>query len=110
MKTLAVVPVLLLLCAARTYAGEVFGTITQNGKPVPAGLAVEITAGGKTYPGETDKFGAYRIFVKDKGKAAITVQTADSLAVTAELFSYDRSTRYDWILELKEGKLTMRRK
>lgn len=100
----------LLLCGARGTAGEVFGTITRNGKPVGAGAKVEITAGEKSYAGETDRFGAYRVFVKEKGKAALTVQTTDSLSASAELFSYDKSTRYDWILEMKEGKLTIRRK
>jgi hypothetical protein len=100
----------LVVCGIPVTAGEIFGTITRNGKPVGAGAKVEIAAGEKSYTGETDRFGAYRLFVKEKGKAALTVQTADSLSASAELFSYDRSTRYDWILEMKEGKLTIRRK
>lgn len=110
MKLLLGALLALLLCGTRGTAGEVFGTITRNGKPVGTGVKVGVTAGEKSYTGETDRFGAYRLFVKEKGKAALTVQTADSLSASTELFSYDRSTRYDWILEMKEGKLTIRRK
>jgi hypothetical protein len=110
MRTIIAGSAVVLFLAARGFAGEVFGSITEGGKPLPAGVKVEIASAAKTYAGETDKFGAYRIFVKEKGKASITVYAKDSLGVKAELFSYDKSTRYDWILEMKEGKPTLRRK
>jgi len=102
---------LLLACgllAPSLCGGELFGTITDGRKPLPAGTKVEITAPGKTYTAETDKFGSYRIIVKEKGKCTITVRVQNQTA-SADLFSYDKSTRYNWTLESKDGKLVLRR-
>ncbi len=99
----------LLLVASRTMAGEVYGSITDGNKPIPAGVKVEIAASGHVYAAETDKFGSYRIYVKEKGKCTLTVQMKDEVA-KVDLFSYQKSTRYDWILETKDGKLSLRRK
>ena len=102
--------VLFLLLPARLLAGEIFGSITENGKPVGENVKLEITAANKTvFTDSTDKFGAYRVFVKEKGKCTVTVHYKDQ-TLSAELFSYDKSLRYDWILEAKEGKYALRRK
>ena len=99
----------LMLVASGAVAGEVYGTITDGGKPVPAGTKVEISVSGKVDSGETDKFGSYRIFVKAKGKCRLTVHVK-SQSPSVELFSYDKSSRYDWILEAKKDTLSLRRK
>lgn len=109
MKSMNIVVLALMLVASSAIAGEVYGTITDGGKPVAEGLKVEITGSDKVYSGETDKFGSYRVFVKEKGKCTLTVHVKDQ-APSAELFSYGKSSRYDWILETKEGKLSLRRK
>ncbi len=109
MKLSGIALLALLLFAGRVSAGEVYGTISEGGKPVPAGVKLNIVVSGKTYPAETDKFGSYRVVVKEKGKCTLTVHLREQAASVA-LFSYDRSTRYDWILETKEGKLILRRK
>jgi hypothetical protein len=91
-------------------AGEIFGSITEGEKPVPEGVKIEIAiAGSSAYEGTTDKFGAYRIFAKEKGKGQITVHYKNQSPST-ELFSYDKSLRYDWVLEAQDGKYTLRRK
>lgn len=109
MKSITLVLLTLLLFSSRAVAGEMYGTITEGGKPVAAGLKVEINAAGKIHAGETDKFGSYRIFVKEKGKCTLTLHIKGQLP-SAELISFDKSNRYDWILEAKEGKLSLRRK
>jgi hypothetical protein len=109
MRTVMAVGLALLCISTAAMAGEVYGTIIEGGKPVAPGIKVEVTAGGTTYTGETNKFGAYRVFVKEKGKCTIAVSAKEG-AATAELFSYDKSTRYDWILEVKDGKPQLRRK
>jgi hypothetical protein len=76
---------------------------------VAAGTKVEIGASGKTYSAETDKFGSYRIVVKEKGKCTFTIHTKEQ-SPSAELFSYDKSTRYNWNLQTKDGKLSLQRK
>lgn len=109
MKSFLIVAFALLLPASRVLGGEVYGTITEGSKPVPAGVKVEIGASGHVYSAETDKFGSYRIYVKEKGKCTLTVRTKDQAPVI-DLYSYDKSTRYDWVLETKDGKLSLRRK
>jgi hypothetical protein len=109
MKSVNMVVLALVLVASRAAAGEVYGTITDSGKPVAESLKVEITVSDKVYNGETDKFGSYRVFVKEKGKCKLTVRVKNQ-SPSAELVSYGKSSRYDWILETKEGKLSLRRK
>jgi hypothetical protein len=108
MKTLSVV-LLLLLAASFASAGEIFGTITDADKPIAAGVKVEIAVAGNTYAGETDKFGSYRIFAKDKGKGTLKVLYKDQTP-GADIFSFDKATRYDWTVENTDGKLSLKRK
>jgi hypothetical protein len=101
--------VLFCSIALAAQAGEVYGTIVENGKPIPAGAKIEITAAGKSFAGETDKFGSYHIFVAEKGKSVLTLAYKDQKP-TAEVFSYEKSTRYDWTVETADGKLVLKRK
>ena len=109
MKSVSKVLMALLLFAFPLTAGEIFGTITDGTKPVPAGVQVTIAKAGKVDTTETDRFGSYRIVVKEKGKCVLTVYMKDQ-APSQEVFSYDKSMRYDWILETTNEKLTLRRK
>lgn len=95
--------------ASAVLAGEVYGTIVDAGKPIPAGIKVEVTAAGNSYSGETDKFGTYHVFANDKGKCTLTVYYKDQKPA-ATIFSYEKATRYDWTLETVDGKLTLKRK
>lgn len=109
MKTIALFVVGLLGLASVCRAGEIYGAISEGGKPVAAGVKIEIVAPTKTYTAETDKFGSYRIFVKDKGKCTLKV-TYKGQAPSSEVFSFEKSTRYDWVLESQNGKLALKRK
>jgi hypothetical protein len=119
-----VVGALLVCCAAPdAFAGRIFGDITLDGKPVPAGLTVTIatalppgSSGAKPKPAPavadstaTDKFGSYKLNVKAEGKCILTL-VYEKQPVTLEVFSYKEATRYDLILEKKDGKLSLRRK
>lgn len=99
----------LSLATGSALAGEIFGTISEGTKPVAAGVKLEVTAGGKTYSTETDKFGGYRLFVKEKGKCTLTVSYKDQTP-TFSVASFDKSTRYDLVLNQKDGKYTLGRK
>jgi hypothetical protein len=103
---------LLLFVSLATYcamAGEIYGTITDAGKPVPAGIKVEVSVAGNNYAGETDKFGTYHVFATEKGKGSLTVQYKNQKPA-ADIFSYEKATRYDWTVESADGKLTLKRK
>ena len=109
MRLPGIVLLTLLFSASPVLAGEVYGKVTDGRRPVPAGVKVEIAVHGNVYTTETDKFGSYRIVVREKGKCRFTVHLENQSA-SQRLFSYDRSMRYDWILETKDGKLLLRRK
>ena len=108
MKSLVYLAISFLLTSV-ALAGEIYGTIEDSGKPVSAGVKVEVAAAGNTYTGETDKFGAYHVFTKDKGKCTLTVHYKDQKPAAA-IFSYEKATRYDWALETEDGKLVLKRK
>jgi hypothetical protein len=101
-----------MLCISTSLApaGEIWGTITDSGKPVPAGVKVEVAAGGNQYSGETDKSGTYHIFVNEKGKVALTVNYKDQKPAADGVFSFDKATRYDWNIEVVDGKMMIKRK
>ncbi len=42
-----------VLAASVAAAGEIYGTVADAGKPVAAGVKIEISAAGKTYSGES---------------------------------------------------------
>ena len=109
MKSLVFVVFSFFLGSA-ALAGEIYGTIEDAGKPVSAGVKVEVTAAGNTYTGDTDKFGAYHVFAKDKGKCTLAVHLKGQKPA-ASIFSYEKATRYDWIVETaNDGTLTLKRK
>jgi hypothetical protein len=114
---------LVSFAASNVSAGRIFGDIKLDGKPVPAGLTVKIAlappasaAGAKPQPAPpavdttvTDKFGSYKLTVKAEGKCIVTLMY-EKQALTLEVFSYKDATRYDLVLEKKDGKLSLRRK
>ena len=109
MRATGKVLVVLLLTACLARAGEIYGSISDGTKSVAAGLKVEITVAGKVYEGVTDKIGSYRIVVKEKGKGKLTIHLSGQ-SPSSGIVSYDRSTRYDWVVETTDGKLSLRRK
>jgi hypothetical protein len=128
MRRFVILPAVLLvllvgLAATDACAGRIFGDIKLDGKPVPAGLPVTLAtmlpaAGPDAKPKPspvladstgTDKFGSYKLTVKGEGKCLLTL-VYEKQAVSLEIFSYKDATRYDLILEKKEGKLSLRRK
>jgi hypothetical protein len=115
--------VFLCWAAPAAFAGRLFGDIKLDGKPVPAGLTVTIaaalppaapTARPRPVPvladsTATDKFGSYKLNAKEEGKLILTL-VYEKRPVTLEVFSYKEATRYDLLLEKKDGKLSLRRK
>jgi hypothetical protein len=123
-KTFALsVALAVVLAASSVSAGRIFGDIKMDGKPMPAGITVMIALappavapGAKPAPAPapvdtaiTDKFGSYKLSVKQEGKCVLTL-VYEKQSLTLEVFSYKEATRYDLILEKKDGKLSLRRK
>ena len=100
------------LLSTGAFAGKIFGDITLQGKPVAAGMKVKVTRpGGKATADSTstDKFGSYKLVVKEEGKTTLSV-LYDKQVLELAVFSNKEATRYDLVIEKKEGKLTLRRK
>ena len=110
MKTKSIL--FLVLCSVFTsvaLAGEIFGTLREGPKAVSKGVKVEIVTPSKTYAAATDTFGSYRLYVPEKGKCTLKVYFKNQ-TVTFDLYSYDKSTRYDMSIETKDGKYILKRK
>jgi hypothetical protein len=98
-----------IIFSSMTLAGEMFGTLREGGKAVTKGIKVEIVILEKTYTGETDAYGSYRLFVVEKGKCTFKVYY-NKQTPSFEVYSYDKSTRYDMSLETKDGIYLLKRK
>lgn len=119
---LAVLTIALGLCATSASAGRIFGDVKMADKPAAEGILITLqavtapAADKKETPPPapidsvtTDKVGSYKVVVKNEGKCTLTVHMGKKTA-TLEIFSYKEPTRYDLIVEEKDGKLTVRRK
>jgi hypothetical protein len=108
MNAIRLTLVALILCAASSFGGEIYGTIKEGEKPVGKSVPLEIKTYVQTYPAVTDEFGNYRVVVAETGKCAITVQF-DGQSVSGKLQSYWKSVRFDWVLEKTDGRYSLKR-
>ena len=107
LAALIVVPIVLPTIAT---AGEIYGKITANGAPVGEAASIEMKCAKKAYPAvKTDKTGSYHVVVEETGKCTMTV-TWNKQTASLDLASYDDAVQADLVLEVKDGKLTVRRK
>lgn len=123
MRRLILVLAITALSVSQLFAARIFGDIKMGDKPVAEGIKITISAplkaaeAGKPAPTPvvadtalTDKFGAYRLNVKEEGKCVLTVQI-EKQTPSIEVVSYANATRYDLMLEKdKDGKYTLKRK
>jgi hypothetical protein len=107
MKTLVALVLALAAVPTVAVAGEIYGTITENGAPVKEGMKVGLACGEKSYAAETDKNGAYRLFAEEEGKCTVSVTVGEEKPSTT-VHSFSDSARYNLILEKKDGKYTLR--
>jgi hypothetical protein len=110
MKKIATTLALLLALPTLATAGEVYGKITSGGAAVGEGTEVSAKCGAKAYPAvKTDKTGSFHLVVAETGKCTLTV-TQKGQSATLEVVSYDEGAQADIVLEVKDGKLSARRK
>jgi hypothetical protein len=76
---------------------------------VPASTDKEKGAPAPIDSVKADKVGSYKVMVKAEGKCTLTVHVGKQTAAM-EVFSYKEPTRYDLLVEEKDGKLAVRRK
>jgi hypothetical protein len=95
--------------AGVAFAGEMYGKITEGTTAVGAGVAVQVDCGGKKAEATTDKAGSFHLVAPATGKCTLTV-TYKGQSASVAVASYDEGAQVDLILELKDGKYTLRRK
>ena len=109
MNRLAIAAVLILAVTSAAVAGNVYGSISEGGKPVAQGVKIEVTCGANKYSAETDASGTYKVFVKDQGKCAFHV-AYQGQNPTFEINSFEGSVQYDLVLEKQGAQYTLKRK
>ena len=110
MRKLIALLVVALAAISLAAAGEVYGKIVADGNPVGEGTTVSAKCGSKSYPAvTTDKSGSYHIVLEESGKCTLTV-TFKGQSADVAIVSYDDAVQVDLVLEVKDGKLTARRK
>ncbi len=109
MKRTSVLLLIILTFTPLAYAGKIYGSVSEGGKPVAQGVKVEVTCGANNYAAQTDAYGSFKLFVPDKGKCLLKVNHQGQTP-SFEINSYEGSVQYDLILEKQGGQYTLRRK
>jgi hypothetical protein len=107
MKTLVALALMVATFPTVAVAGELYGTIKEGETLVKEGVQMTVTCGAKVVAGQTDKYGAYRLFAQEEGKCTLTVKVGTE-APSVVIHSFADSARYNLILEKKDGKYTLR--
>jgi hypothetical protein len=98
-----------MLLATGLSAAEVHGTISENGKPLPQGVAVKLECpGGAAASAATDSFGGYSLKTAASGDCKITVDYKGGLSLPVTV--YDKPSRYDLVVKTDGGKAVLARK
>lgn len=98
--------------ATSAFAGKIFGDISLDGKPVPAGVKIKVMRPGTSIVTDsttTDKFGSFKLMIKEEGKTLLTV-VHENKPLELAVFSNKEAMRYDLLIEKKDGKPGLRRK
>lgn len=99
MKPAVAMFLVMVVASAVATAGEIYGNITEAGHFIQAGVTVTITIQGRPpYTTLTDKFGSYRIFVREQGPGTLVVDYQKQ-APALQIYSYDKAYRYNLVLE-----------
>lgn len=100
---------ILCLAPSAAFAAELFGTVSENGKPVPQGTALKLDCGETSVSGVTDQFGSYSLKTGRTGDCVLTLTYKGSTA-SLKVTMYEKPARYDLAVTEQGGKLTIARK
>ncbi|RLI00599.1 hypothetical protein DRO38_06185, partial [Candidatus Bathyarchaeota archaeon] len=106
MKMITMLLLFIMLFPSFVFAGEIYGSIRERERSIEPGIKVEIMTARNTYFTETDKYGSYRLYVPEKGKCTLKVHYKQQSPLI-EIYSYERSVRYDLVLEKNNGQYSL---
>jgi len=109
MQRAYLIGLLILGFVVPSFAGKIYGSITEGGKAVAQGVKVQVACGTNNYEAATDAYGAFNLFANDKGKCMLKVLYQGQMP-SMEINSYDGSVQYDLILEKQGAQYTLKRK
>src|SRR2546425_2385974 len=109
MKIVSLLVLFILISASAAFAGNVYGSISEGGKPVAQGVKIEVVCGTDKYNAETDAHGGFKLFVKDQGKCAMKI-SYQGQTPSFETNSFEGAVQYDLILEKQGAQYTLKRK
>jgi hypothetical protein len=109
MQRACVIALFILGFAAQSFAGKIYGSITEGGKPVAQGVKVDVTCGSNNYSAQTDGYGAFSVFATAQGKCLLKVSYQGQMP-SIEVNSFEGSVQYDLILEKQGNQYALKRK
>jgi hypothetical protein len=95
------------LAPSLARAGGLYGRISDGSGPLRS-QPLEVIASGQHYPTQTDKEGAYTLYVPVNGTCQFVVKYRGE-AISTEINSYDSSVRYDFTIVKKNGRYTLQK-
>lgn len=101
------IPGLTLPCLV--FAGQIYGTIKENGGPVPAGMEVMITCGRRTLTTWTSSSGSYRLYMPVTGPCTLKVRPRNGQEAKIRVYSLDSSVRCNLTLRRDGGTVRLER-
>jgi hypothetical protein len=109
MKRVCLLLLLVGSFAVPSFAGKIYGTISEGGKAIAKDVKVEVTCGTNSFTANTDATGAYSVFVADKGKCSLKLHYQNQMPAL-EITSFESSIQYDLTLEKEGTKFALKRK
>lgn len=116
MKKIVMAIALGLLLSVSVSAGQIYGTLKEDGRPVPANLEIEVNCGRQQWKGRTDSYGAYSLEV-GAGKCEFKLyykgwkgQNGQYQFPTTVIYSSKNRLRYDFELVKENGVYALRRR
>jgi hypothetical protein len=91
------------------FAGQIYGTIKENGRPVPAGTEVIITCGRRTVSTWTSSSGSYRLYMPVTGPCTLKVRRRNGQEAEIWAYTLDDRMRYNLTLRRDGGTVRLER-
>ncbi|MGA1794886.1 MAG: hypothetical protein ACMUIL_03405 [bacterium] len=111
MKRIIAITAIFLLYPSLLLAGSVRGTIKVGGRPIEEGVLIKvIPEGNKVYTTKTDRFGSYRLTIRQTGRCRFILENYHNQSPEFEIQSYKNSVEYNFVLERdRQGAYYLRR-
>jgi hypothetical protein len=109
MKSIVILVMLFALFFSLALGGEIYGNIKEGKKIVGEGIRVKIVCGADIDSTVTDKYGSYSLYAEKTGECRLSMYyKGDTLST--EVHSYEDCIRYNFIIDKKDNKFSLRRK